>query len=61
LKLADFATLTENLDAHSLDLAPDMVKLHDDLARPTPFRSDGGQQSPGALPVREVAGDSKGG
>jgi hypothetical protein len=47
LQLADFTPLTVNLDAHSLDLALDLVKLHDDLARPAPFRSGGGQQSPG--------------
>jgi hypothetical protein len=30
LKLSDFAALTMNLGAHPLNLAPDIIKLHDD-------------------------------
>jgi hypothetical protein len=60
LKLSDFSALTVDLRAHVLDLAPDMVKPHDVLAQPKPFRSAGEQQSPSGLPVREGAAGSKG-
>ena len=38
LKLSYFTALTMNLRAHSLNLAPDIIKLHDVLAQPKPSK-----------------------
>jgi hypothetical protein len=43
LKLPDFPALSLNLGAHPFDLFPNLIKLHDGLARPVPFRSAGEQ------------------
>jgi hypothetical protein len=44
LKLSDFAALTMNLGAHPLNLASDIFKLHNVLARPKPSQAAGRQQ-----------------
>jgi hypothetical protein len=51
LKLSDLTTLTMNLGAHSLDLAPDMVKLHHALVRPKLFEAAVEQRRPDGLPA----------
>src|ERR1700732_163765 len=61
LKLPDIPALSLNLGAHPFDLFPDLIKLHDGLAQPVPFRSAGEQQRSSALPFGEVSVGSKGG
>jgi hypothetical protein len=61
LKLADFAALTLNLGAHSLDFVPDSLKLHRVLARPKPVRSAGGPLLLGGPPAQVGVGGSKDG
>jgi hypothetical protein len=61
LKLSDFTALTMNLGTHPLSLLPDIIKLHDVLARPKPSQAAGGQRFRSDLPVGEAAAGSKDG
>jgi hypothetical protein len=58
LKLADFAALPVDLDAHSFDFGSEVIKLHGILVQPKPFRSGAARPSSGDLPFREAASDS---
>jgi hypothetical protein len=46
LQLKNFLSLAGHLHPHSFDLATDMLKLHDVLARLVPFRSAGEYSRP---------------
>jgi hypothetical protein len=60
LQLSDFTALSVDLGAHPLDFAADKIKPHGVPVRPRPFQFAGEQWSSADLPVREVAGRSKG-
>jgi hypothetical protein len=53
LKLPNVPALTVNLEPHSFDLCPDMIKLHHVLARQWPFLSAGERPRPIGRRVRE--------
>jgi len=61
LKLSDFTALTMHLGAHPLNLAPDIIKLHDVLARPSPSQAAGEQRLRSDLPVGEAVAGSRDG
>jgi hypothetical protein len=58
LQLKNLLSLAGHLHPHSFDLSPDVIKLHDVLARLMPFQSAGARPRPIGRLVREAEADS---
>jgi hypothetical protein len=59
LQLKNLLSLAGHLHPHSFDLSPDVIKLHDFLARLMPFLSAGEQLRPIGPRAREAEARSK--